>query len=292
MFRFILHTILVTTVCSTSIDAANAESVAKQKGATLTIKGTAEADGYEIDGTGTVGQVTVTIAGTPTLEFFGVRDVQIDTGKGDDIVRISGIQIGGSLRVKTGTGSDHVDLDDTTSFGPVFPMLIGKDLSLRLGGQEQDSVDADVDVGTSFNVGGNCSIDGAADVDLNGGGTKIEYEERDLTIGGNLRIRMPIALDFDNDGLTLDVDSINVGGSTDIRLSNLADEVELTRSTFARGFAIDMRGANDDLNFDSRASRFESTVLFDGGESGDSVFASELVVFEVDPVFKNVEQQS
>lgn len=292
MVRFTTLAILMTTIGVTSFRSAHAESVASQKGATLTIKGTPETDGFEIDGNGTMGQLVVAIAGGPSTEFFGVRDVRIDAGKGNDIIRISGIQIGGSLRVKTGSGSDFVDLDNTTVAGPIFPMLIGKDLELRLGGQEQDAVDVDVDVDSSFSIGGQLSIDGAADVDLNGGGTKIDYESRDLSIGGNLRVRMPIALDFDNDGLTLDVDSIDVGGATDIRLSNLADEVELTRSTFARAFAIDMRGANDDLNFDSRASRFESTVLFNGGESGDSVFASEFVVFEVEPVFKNVEQQS
>lgn len=292
MVRFMTHTILMATIGLTSIHSANAESVATQKGSTLTIKGTADTDGFEIDGTGTMGLIEVAIAGQPTVEFFGVRDILVDAGKGNDIVRVSGIQIGGSLRVKTGAGSDHVDLDNTLSAGPSFPMLIGKDVDLRLGSQENDSIDVDVDVGMSFDIGGRLSIDGAADVDLNGGGTKTEYEPRDLTISGNLRIRMPIALDFDNDDLTLDVDSINVGGSTDIRLSNLADEVELTRSTFARGFAIDMRGANDDLNFDSRASRFESTVLFSGGDSVDAVFASEFVVFEVDPVFKSIEQKS
>jgi hypothetical protein len=41
-----------------------------------------------------------------------------------------------------------------------------------------------------------------------------------------------------------------------------------------------------------RQSRFESTMFVDGGDFGDAVIASELVVFEVDPVFKNVEQQS
>jgi hypothetical protein len=33
-------------------------------------------------------------------------------------------------------------------------------------------------------------------------------------------------------------------------------------------------------------------MFVDGGDFGDAVIASELVVFEVDPVFKNVEQQS
>ncbi|MBK6941532.1 MAG: hypothetical protein IPH13_15240 [Planctomycetes bacterium] len=91
----------------------------------------------------------------------------------------------------------------------------------------------------------------------------------------------------DTDGIEIDV-----GGTTDIRLSNTADDVEITHSTFARGFVLDMRGGIDDLNFDSRASRFESTMFVNGGNAGDAVIVSELVVFEIDPVFKNVEQQS
>jgi hypothetical protein len=284
------HALFLTLAAIVSLMGdARAELQVAQKGTKLSIKGNGESDGFELDGTGTVGRVVFTVPGVTTANFAGITDIDIDTGAGNDLLRLNAIQIGGSLRVRTGVGLDTLDIDHTTSGGLTFPVIIGKNLDLRMGGQEIDFIDIDVESNHAFTIGGTLSIDGASDITIDGDGTKTDYEPNDLSIGGDLRIRMSVAIDFNNDDTTLDLDSLNVGGKTVIRLSNGNDQFELSRCTFVGSFSLDLRGGNDVLDFSSHVTRFESKALLNGGKDGDSFTADEKCVFLVAPVLKNFE---
>lgn len=282
MIRPSIHTLLTALLTLVLADAAHCALTATQKGAKLKIQGVPDSDSIQLDGTGLIGRVLVSQAGQNPLSFFGVSDIEISTGTGNDQVFVNGIQIGGSLVVTTGVGTDTVDIDNTRIDGFIFPVLIGGGVTLRLGGESGDQVDIDTEDTAGFLVGGNVRIEGASDVDINGDGVSASFEVADITIAGDLRIQVANTLDQNGDAMSIDLDNVNVGGSTRMKLANRNDtagddSVRFTRSTFVRNVELNLRRGNDAVHFDDLPSSLGADLVVKGGPGVNALLGTQFI---------------
>lgn len=282
MIRPSIPTLLTGLLTLVLADAAHCELVATQKGSKLKIKGDPGSDSIQLDGTGAVGRVVVSHAGVNPQPFLGVTDIEISTGTGNDQVFVNGLHIGGSLVVNTGVGVDQVDIDNTRIDGLAFPVMIGKNVTLRLGGESGEQVDVDTEDEAGFLIGGNMTIEGATDIDLNGDGDAPNHEVGDVLICGDLRIKVDEANDQNGDTFSIDMDNVVVGGATRLKLSNRVDPagndvVRITRSTFVRNFEADLRAGEDVLLFDDLPSHFGGDFVVRGGAGQNFVIGSQLI---------------
>jgi hypothetical protein len=295
MIRSFIPTLLTALLALVLVDAAHGELVATQKGSKLKIKGAPDSDSIQLDGTGAIGRVLVSQAGVNPQSFLGVTDIEISTGTGNDQVFVNGIEIGGSLVVNAGDGVDQVDIDNTRLDGFAFPLMIGRNVTLRLGGESGEQVDVDTEDEAGFLIGGRTTIEGATDIDLNGDGAGLNHEVGDVLICGDLRISVGEALDQNGDSFSIDMDNVVVGGATRLNLSNRSeatgnDFVRITRSSFVRAFEANLRAGDDELHFDDLPSSFGADFVVRGGAGENVVFGAQLITVIGATKFTDIEE--
>jgi hypothetical protein len=274
------------SICVALTGLASAEVTVTQSGATLKIKGNAQNDEIALDGAGALGEVTVESGAFPVTLFIGVRNVQINSGDGDDVVNVSSVQIGGSLKVKMGKGSSLFRLDDV---GPAIqaPVLIAGALDVRLGGQADDEVEFDVEADLGIVIGGNVTIRQAATVILDADGQNMTTEGPDIVIGGKLRILSNTA--SPDIGLKFILDNVNVGGTTRLDLSVNGDRVDISACHFTRAVEAKLGADDDVVDFLGADSKFAVGFALNGGAGVDTMTGAGSVIFTAAPKLKQVE---
>lgn len=264
--------------------SARADVTAVQLGAKVVVAGDSTDDVIHVEGTGALGELRVLEGTSPTevASFFGVRDVEIKTGDGNDAVNVSGIEIGGSIKAKLGAGVDFMRIDDLLADGvTVRATFVGNSLAVALGDQAGDSFECRVQDPTgSVRFGGGVSVRGGAVVTFDGISAAGDSDPSDIHIGANLVIRSKLTT-------VVSLDDINIGGSTSIRLGGSADFVEIDDAHFTRNFELRMGAGNDAVEF-ADAVELNANALFDGGTGTDSITGSPPTVGGV-TVAKNIE---
>jgi hypothetical protein len=272
-----------------------AVSITVGKNGLLKLTGDGAGDTVDIDGTGVAGEVDVFVNGGFVGTFSAVKTISADLKAGDDTVNISAIQIGGLLDLRMGSGADEVDIDNTTTLGggPNGDVVIGNDVIVNMGGNAGDFIEWDstgADLGIT--VGNHVTLTGAADVDLDGDGGTFGVEPEDINIGGNLKIALTGFGDVNGDGWEVDIDDVNVLGTTTLNGSGAVDRIEVTDSSFVRKVTVSLGGGDDLLDVDGGAgqeNQFSAAVVVNGGAGSDTVDNSVLNLFAVPPVLKQVE---
>lgn len=269
--------------CSWFCGAAHAEVTVKQSGGALKITSDADSDYIVVDGYGALGEVRVTLDGIATA-YFGVRDISVQGGAGNDVVYSSGVQIGGSMKVKLGAGDDELLVDtDPDGLGGPYSVFIGGNLDVNLGGQLADKVAIQELLGLTITVGRNLSIRGAADVALEAGGNSSISNVDDIFVGGSLRIESTVAQDNNGDGYTVALDDVNVGAQTLVNLGAGQDLVSIAYCHFARRCDLKLGGGADSVDFRNLESRFNAELVLNGGAGTDTLDAYAFVVMLFDP---------
>jgi hypothetical protein len=257
--------------------AAHAEVVVTQGKKGLTITGD---DGHykvDIEGLGATGAVSVYVDDFPVDDFFGITDIKVKLGAGDDALFVAGIHIGGTLAVDMGAGNDELDLDVTTNltdFAPDHDVFIGGGVTVKLGGQPGDWVDWIAEGGLGITIGGDVTISQAADLVMDGDGGTFRAEETDIHIGGDLKISKHVGMDVNGDTWTAQIDDLNVGGSTTLQLGKAPNAVEIADSTFVGSVGIAFGSGDDllDLELENHGSLFHGLVTAQGGQGNDEVY--------------------
>jgi hypothetical protein len=72
----------------------------------------------------------------PGTNFAIPRDLQIETGLGDDYVELLQVRVPNDTRIYTGDGNDIVFVDGVTRFSQFYPSNFGGKFLLRTGGDE------------------------------------------------------------------------------------------------------------------------------------------------------------
>lgn len=264
--------------------SARADVTAVQLGAKVVVAGDSTDDVIHVEGTGALGELRVLEGTSPTevASFFGVRDVEIKTGDGNDAVNVSGIEIGGSIKAKLGAGVDFMRIDDLLADGvTVRATFIGNSLAAALGDQAGDSFECRVQNPTgSVRFGGSVSVRGSSIVTFDGISSSGDSDPSDIHIGANFVIRSKLTT-------VVVLDDINIGGSTSIRFGGGADFVEIDDAHFTRNFELRMGAGNDAVEF-ADAVELNANALFDGGTGTDSITGSPPTVGGV-TVAKNIE---
>ena len=119
-------------------------------------------------------------------------------------------------------------------------------------------------------------------VDIDGNGGTFASEASDVSVGGELRIELSGKGDVNADGKEIDIDDLNVTGSTALNGSEQIDRIEISDSTFTGKFTSTLGGGNDVLDLDTGAgdpSRFLSSVAVDFGAGTDTLDNNPLNTF-------------
>lgn len=270
-----------------------AVSVTTGKQGLLKITGDGDGDVVEVDGTGNFGEVDVWVNGSFEGTFAGVKTIKAAMKGGDDELHLSAIQIGGAVDVDMGAGDDLFDVDTLATGGEGFfagNVFIGGAVIAKLGNNTGDLVQWETDIGgegLGITIGNNVTLQGAADVNLDGEGGDSGVQNDDINIGGFLKISSNVANDIDGDGHTVHVDDVNVGGTTILALNGADDDVLIEDSNFARRVAASLGAGDDDLEV--RNSSFAADVVANGGKGDDFLDASVGNDFAVEPVVNGFE---
>ncbi len=194
-----------------------------QVGDTLTITGDANDEVIHVADFGEGVRVTADEYGDGLPEFaadyYGIHNITINTGKGDDEVGVSDLTISGNLTINTGVGDDRLYVEYSayeSAFGFGFyegDNTIYGNVSINVGAGNDIAVVADSMIGGSLSfVGGN----GNDQFDFGGGGsgtfvygdvsldtgagpdivTLTPPDHSDLEIAGNLTIKTGLNDDF------------------------------------------------------------------------------------------------
>ncbi len=266
-----------------------AVSVTTGKQGLLKIVGDSGDNEVYIDGTGTAGEVEVTVDGSFVGTFSGIKTINVNLKKGDDAFDVNGIHIGGALSVDMGAGDDEFDMD----LGDEDSLFIGGSVIVSMGNNLGDVIDWDNTGGGTFIIGNNVTIQGAAEADIDGDGESAGIEEADITIGGFLKITSNVARESENDldGLTLELDDVNVGGTTIIGLGYGADVVQIGNCNFARRVAISLGGGADTLQngLEDDPNIFGAEVTANGGGGDDTLEEDPGNAYAVAPVVSGFE---
>lgn len=261
----------------------------------LTITSDAASDMVNVEGSGVAGQLRVSANGGFGALFSGVRSIRANLGGGNDHLLIAAIQIGGGVTINMGSGSDQFRLYTRTFLPSSMDgnVMIGGPLTANMGNNVGDFVDVHANLATfGIFVGGNVALHNVADVDLNGNGGSSLSETIDIHVGGNLTIGLSSFGDVNSDGLNVDIDDLNVLGTTTINGSSAADRVQITESTFARRVVVSLGAGDDLLDLDLGAgfrNRFFDRFTFYGGSGFDTFDNNTDNVFAFQPVLSSVE---
>lgn len=237
----------------------------------LKITGDNAANRIDLDGVNP-GHFELFIDNTFFDNFTSVDAVKINLKGGDDLLYFNAFFLVGSLTVNMGSGADELDMDNSINFGSGSDgsTYVENAVKINMGGDVGDLVDFDGNIG--FN--GTVSIKGAADVDLDGGGTLHTFESAlDIFFNRTLKIDFAKSGDVNGDNLTLDFDNVyNTQGVT-INGSNLADNLQITRSYFFLAANLSLSGGDDNVDIDNGAANkneFLSGLNANGGSGNDT----------------------
>src|SRR5262245_24891798 len=270
-----------------------AVSVTTGKQGLLKLTGDDAGDVVEVDGTGNFGEVTVWVNGSFEGTFAGVKTIKAALKGGDDELHLSAIQIGGAVDVNMGGGDDLFDVDTLATGGEgsfAGSVFIGGAVICKMGNNDGDQVEWETDgggEGLGIIIGNNVTLQGAADVNLDGEGGDSGVQDDDINIGGFLKISSNVANDIDGDGQTVRIDDINVGGTTILALNGADDDVQVEDCSFARRVEASLGGGDDELEV--LDSTFAADVVANGGNGDDSLDASVGNSFAVEPVVNGFE---
>ncbi len=221
-----------------------------QDGGQLTITGDSSGaksnDNVTITGTDP-SKVDVTHDGT-TESFTDVTDITVNTKKGKDTVTVVDLDIEGDLSVNTGSGQDVVDFIGGEG-------TIGGDLSVSTG-TASDKVTLDtIIVGGITNVKlgdhkdtlivSGSTFEGDLSINTGSGQDTVSISDSHIgnsEAGGDLSVSTGTA----SDKVTLD--TIIVGGITNVKLGDHKDSLIVSGSTFDGKFTAD--GGNHSDTFD------------------------------------------
>lgn len=264
----------------------------KQSNSKLTLKGDDAVDVIVLSGADAVGEIHVQLGSELVGKFKGIRDIDVRTAGGDDVVDIRGVKIGGSLRVRTEGGNDDVELHNTDRLLVDACVFIGRNLELNLGGQEGD----DFEIEPSSNefpitIGRTLSVRGAAHVDLDGLGVEFASEPGDVLIGGNLEIRTTSTSASTLSIRILRIDDVAVGGNSKWTFGSTVDEVRVQESAFVGKVKVSL-GAGDDvftIGGTTHGSAFASAVELAGGSGTEDALDLGTAVFATPPKVKQFE---
>ncbi|MCA9093289.1 MAG: hypothetical protein KDA68_07370 [Planctomycetaceae bacterium] len=243
-----------------------------QNSGLLKITGDNAANRIDIDGVN-AGHFEVFIDNTFFDDFTSVDAIKINLKGGDDLLYINAVQLIGSLTVNMGSGADEFDMDNSINLGTGSDGItyIETNTKINLGGDQGDLVDLDGNIG--FN--GDVSIKGAADVDLDGGGNLHTFEpDLDIFFNKTLNIDFAKSGDVNGDNWTLDFDNVHAVSSVNIKGSNLADSLQLTRSYFFFPLELTLSGGDDSVDIDNGAANkneFNSGLIANGGSGEDTL---------------------
>jgi len=264
-----------------------AVSVVRNSAGELGLKGDGASDVVDIDGTGALGGIQVFVNGVSVGTFTGIKNIRGSLGAGNDVVNLHAIQIGGFVNLNMNSGGDRISIDNNT-FGLANPdrsVLIGRYLIAEMGNNAGDLVTMQCNVaGLGITIAGNVDLVYASDVDFNGDGGTSSNEPTDVTIGGILKMTMGRFGDANADGLTVDLDDVNVGGQMALQGSTAVDRVEFTDCSFAQPMSVSLGAGNDVLDLDGGAGEgnvFNAKVTFNGGAGTDTLDDSAFNVFAV-----------
>lgn len=238
----------------------------------LTLNGSAGADNVEVFGTGNFGEVRV-IDGAFDQTFTGVKSINVDLGAGNDTLAVSGISIGGNVSANLGTGADTFSLDHQRG-AFTASVFIGGSVAINFGGNAGDFAEWDTGAAlTNFGirVGGDVTLTGVADVDLDGNGTSPANQPEDINIGGLLKINLNGTGNVGGNAAQLYLDDVNVGGRTILNGSDFADIIRVGDCSFARPVEIALKGGDDLFDIDEpNFNRFNSTLNINYGLGNDT----------------------
>lgn len=266
---------------------AYATTTFTKSGGTLKISGDAQNDTIAVHGTPVSGSVVLFDAAQQIGALDGVRDIVVNSGGGDDLVLVTGVQIGGSIKINTGTGVDHIVIRGDGS-QVERELFIAGSIDVSMGRQAGDAFELNTDTKCGASIGRNVVIRGASTVELLGSSGSASSEARDVRIGGDLRI------DTAGDGdTTVRVGQTNVHGSMKLNGSKGSDSITLEQVHCLRSVSIRTLGGDDTVAFgtNSDVNRFGSTVVVDGGAGLDTAKSMVKSTFVITPVVKNVETQ-
>ena len=206
------------------------------------------------------------------------KDVDIDTGKGDDFVSVvtsdGTVVINGNLDIKLGDGNDCLEVGDsenleaglkgTASAAPNAAGVVDFDVkkSLKIEGGDGDDVIAlaDIRIGDDLEVKGDAGDDVmvgtglrvADDVKITGDKGSDKGEDQIAVFGMVIGDKLTIDAGGNND--VVGVDGLTVGGKVDIKLGSGVDRLIIGTATIIGGGAavkIDAETGTDGLFSDT-----------------------------------------
>jgi hypothetical protein len=245
-----------------------------QVGGTLTITGDANDESIHVGDYGDGVRVTVDEDGDFEPEFYevyyGVSNITINTGNGDDQVGVSDLTIGGNLTINTGTGDDIVFIDHYNG------VIVGLDSD----GENTIYGNVKVNVGAGNDVvrladsaiGGNVSIDGGIGSDRVRVG---QPEFSGVFVSGDVTIDTGAGLDIVA-LLATDHSYIEIDGDLTIRTGTNYDVVQISSDPLGLGVevngetTIDLGAGDDRIGFGGDID-FNGVFALRAGDGNDRV---------------------
>lgn len=269
---------------------ADAAVSVTQKGARLKIQGDAQDDVVTVDGTNLLGRVVVRVNGANPQPFLGVRDVVIALGAGNDELEISALQVGGDVVANLGAGEDSAIVDDSGDVDG--PLIVGRDLTLTLGGQPGDVCAMTASGDGPLLIGRRLSIRGAAALQVAGLGGSAAFDPHDVVVGADLRIQSTEKSLNAAGVVQVVLADVDVGGKTRITLGANPNVVHFAHCRLARGLDAQLGSGDDVLDFGNVDTSIDATFKADGGAGNDVIQDVDQLVLVAFPSLEDFEEIS
>lgn len=269
---------------------ADAAVSVTQKGARLKIQGDAQDDVVTVDGTNLLGRVVVRVNGANPQPFLGVRDVLIALGAGNDELEISALQVSGDVVANLGAGEDSAIVDDSGDVDG--PLIVGRDLTLTLGGQPGDVCAMTASGDGPLLIGRRLSIRGAAALQVAGLGGSAAFDPHDVVVGADLRIQSTEKSLSAAGVVQVVLADVDVGGKTRITLGANPNVVHFAHCRLARGLDAQLGSGDDVLDFGNVDTAIDATFKADGGAGNDVIQDVDQLVLVAFPSLEDFEEIS
>lgn len=260
-----------------------AVTVTLSGGGVLKIKGNAAGDDVLVEGLGNSGNVSVRVNGNLVDNFDGVKNIKAALGDGNDSLELQAVEIPGNLTVNLGDGADEFIIEDDTE--------IAGFVKANLGGDTGDFVEWKRRV----EIGGNVTLNGVADLNLEGLGASSANDAEDIDIGGNLIIKLVNSGDVNGDNEELELSNVNVFGKTTLTGSNKTDRLDIFDSSFTGNFIANLGDGDDEIDVATEAvdkNEFLAAAIFNGGDGDDEAKFGDENDFAQPQVVNNFETVS
>ncbi|MCC7172443.1 MAG: hypothetical protein IT459_18495 [Planctomycetes bacterium] len=269
---------------------ADAAVTVTQKGARLKIQGDDQSDVVTVDGTNLLGRVVVRVNGANPLPFFGVRDVVIALGAGNDELELSALQVGGDVVANLGAGEDSAIVDDSGDVDG--PLIVGRDLTIALGGQPGDVCAMTASGDGPLLIGRRLSIRGAAALQVAGLGGSAAFDPHDVVVGADLRIQSTEKSLNAAGVVQVVLADVDVGGKTRITLGANPNVVHFVHCRLTRGLDARLGSGDDVLDFGNVDTAIDATFKANGGAGNDVIQDVDALALVAFPTLENFEEIS